>query len=58
MFPVVTPSLLGVWTFFSDEFEVDLVIGTPPQRASVILDTGSGVALACGTQEEECHPMD
>lgn len=27
--------------------EVDLVVGTPPQRVSVILDTGSGAALTC-----------
>ena len=25
--------------------EVDLVVGTPPQRVSVILDTGSGVGV-------------
>eukprot|EP00434_Breviolum_minutum_P012780 symbB.v1.2.011262.t1/scaffold748.1/size165754/16 len=38
---------------------VDLVIGTPPQRASVILDTGSGVcAYPCANCEHCGHHMD
>ena len=34
-------------TCISCQSQVDLVVGTPPQRVSVILDTGSGVVLAC-----------
>ena len=37
----------GQISLFCSLRQVDLVIGTPPQRASVILDTGSGALLAC-----------
>eukprot|EP00913_Durusdinium_trenchii_P014516 g13617.t1 len=35
---------------------VDLVVGTPPQRVSVILDTGSGVAAYPCANCGHCGP--
>ena len=54
IYPSVTPADINT-------SEVDLVVGTPPQRVSVILDTGSGVRQFCfktsciWSSEVVCH---
>ena len=46
-YPAADPWAVVVRCMKRWSIEVDLVVGTPPQRVSVILDTGSGAGLTC-----------